>query len=701
MTGESQERASEEEPRSAERSATSAPAERATLAQTDGDSSAAPSPPKATFEESLPELLLLVALIVSLTTLTVVGTWLAFVQERHAIAFITKNTLPKAVRHALLFDVALAALLALAAAGYSLYKGGLARLPAIRDKALRLAPLSIIGFSPLIVHYRAFLKRELLFLVLLSLAVVLFQKLTYYAQSVPPLALEVRLRRVLYPLYEPWARPEARRKLPLLFTVLGAAAYAAFFAFHTIENHLNLGTSAFDLGLEESILWNILHGGPLFKSSPLGGPNAIHFGSHATLFSFVIVPFYALYQHAETLLVFQAVVIGAAAVPLFLFARRHLSDWAAFLLAVAYLMSPAVQGSNLYDFHYPPLAPFFVWLALYALDARMHVLAAIAIALTLSIREDIAAGVVIVGLYLLFWQRRVRAGLLIAAVGAVYFVLMKLIIMPLVAGESKFLWIFKDLLPKGEGNYGGVIKTVVTNPIYTASTLLVKKKLVYALQIFAPLAFVPLRRSIGWVCALPGFFFLMLSTRYEPTVSLGFQYTAHWTIYLFLAIVVVLKQEREKAATPLEGQRRQRSLLAAIALGTLLASHQFGVVFQQEAARAGFDPVRFGRTDRDRERLAELREIVQLMPPDAKVAASERTNPHVSNREDAYRLSEGLWDAEYLLFDLEVLRDDEKDMVYPVLRNKTYGVVARRGRFVLAQRGAPTDRNKAVLRAMR
>ncbi len=78
--------------------------------------------------------------------------------------------------------------------------------------------------------------------------------------------------------------------------------------------------------------------------------DAIHFGSHATLFSFVIVPFYALYQHAETLLVFQAVMIGAAAVPLFLFARRHVSDWVATALALAYLMSPAVQGSNLYDF---------------------------------------------------------------------------------------------------------------------------------------------------------------------------------------------------------------------------------------------------------------------------------------------------------------------------------------------------------------
>ncbi len=105
--------------------------------------------------------------------------------------------------------------------------------------------------------------------------------------------------------------------------------------------------------------------------------------------------------------------------------------------------------------------------------------------------------------------------------------------------------------------------------------------------------------------------------------------------------------------------------------------------------------------ERDHQRLAQLREIAALMPSDAKVSASERTNPHVSNREDAYRLSEGLWDAEYLLFDLSVMRDDEKDMVKPVLRDKTFGVVERRGHFVLAKRGAPTDQNRAVQRAMR
>jgi uncharacterized membrane protein len=685
MTGDTQERVAESTPHSAARLVDPARPE-----EESASPSTAPAP-------DIPELVSFAAYSAFLAALTTLGVGLSLLPESQAVAFITKNDLPTDTRRILLLLLGVAAALPAAVTARLFFRNDFSQLTALRATVARLSPLAVLGVTPLVVHFRAFIDRELLFLTLASLSVLFFQKLLLRAQAAPPLAVEARARALVERVT---SLPErVRSASPLAVVIVGAVGYAAFFGFHTVQNHYKLGTSAYDLGLEENILWNILHGGPLFKSSPLGGPEAIHFGYHATLFAFVLVPFYALYQHAETLLVIQALLIGAAAVPLFLFARRHVSAWPAALISLAYLMNPAVQGSNLYDFHYPPLAPFFVWLALYALEARKHVLAAVAIALTLSIREDIAAGVVVIGLYLFFWQRRVRAGLVVATVGAVYFVAMKLLIMPRVARESTFLWIFAELLPAGEGSYTGVLKTVFSNPAYTLSTLLVPKKLVYTLQIFAPLAFLPLRRSIGWLCAMPGVFFLLLSTGYEPTVSLGFQYPAHFTLYLFVAIVIILAEERESA--PLEGVQRERSWLGALALGTLLGSHQFGVLFQQEVARAGFDRVEFGMNERDHERLADLREIVSRMPPDAKVAASERINPHVSNRADAYRLAGGTWDARYLLFDLRDLRDDEKAFVEPALRDKVFGVVARQGRFVLAERGARARGNRAVLRALR
>jgi hypothetical protein len=129
--------------------------------------------------------------------------------------------------------------------------------------------------------------------------------------------------------------------------------------------------------------------------------------------------------------------------------------------------------------------------------------------------------------------------------------------------------------------------------------------------------------------------------------------------------------------------------------------YQYGVLFQQNVAHAAWDPIRFSTTDEDRERLSALRAVIQALPPLAKVAASERVVPHVSNRPDAYALRNGIADAEYLLFDSAGLGGNEKSDVVQALRNKSFGVVASNGNFVLAQRGAPTKGNTRVLRKVR
>jgi uncharacterized membrane protein len=91
-----------------------------------------------------------------------------------------------------------------------------------------------------------------------------------------------------------------------------------------------------------------------------------HLRNHATIFSFLMAPVYRLVPGAETLLVIQAVLMGAAAIPLHLFARRRLLVWLATLVGFLYLL----YGANLYDFHYLPLGVVFLWTVLYAVDAR-------------------------------------------------------------------------------------------------------------------------------------------------------------------------------------------------------------------------------------------------------------------------------------------------------------------------------------------
>lgn len=568
--------------------------------------------------------------------------------------------------------------------------------------AWRGAPLIVSGLVPPLFQWRLWLDRELTFLALATIVVLGLQGLMRAALATPPLFSPTLWQRLVRRRPMAWLAPRLERfrpKLPWVILFVAMAGYATFFAYNTVRAHRALYTMSLDLGLEENLIWNALHlARPFLKSSPFGGPDASHFGYHFTPISFLIALPYALYQHAETLLVLQAIVMALGALPLFLFARRHLGNPAATLLAVAYLCYPPLHGSGLYDFHYLPLGPFFLWMTLYALDARRNWMAAVFVVLTLSVREDVAAGLAIVGGLLLLTGLRPRAGLLVAAIGGVYFVLLKLIIMPhALKGSAAFVYMFSGLLPPGESSFGGVLKTVFGNPVFTMTSLLERDKLVYLLQILTPLAFFPLRRPIGLLCCLPGFFFTLLSTGYAPLIQTSFQYTANWTSYLFLACVVNLVWV-SRTADPASPSTRPRRVawMVAIGAGILLTTSQYGAFFQQEYVKGGFGYYHFNVTAADMKRHKDLYELIKQVPPRAKIVASENLVPHVSNRPNAYTLRMGLYDADYLLFEGPRGGGEEGTAVRDAFTKEGFGVVDTRDPFILAKRGHSKALNESL-----
>jgi uncharacterized membrane protein len=575
----------------------------------------------------------------------------------------------------------------------------------VSEVGWRLAPLAMVGFLPLLLKWQVWVGRDLNLLMLVAIFGLGLQALSRPAFRAPPLGLfgrwADRPRAALRGFVA--GHPRLIARLPLALVLVGAAGYAAFFGCVTIVSHHALRTYSLDLGLEENLVWNALHWSrPFFKSSPLGGPTASHFGYHATLISYLLAFVYAIAPRAETLLIVQAVMVGAAAIPLFLYARRHLGPWAACLLAYAYLLYPPVHGANLYDFHYLPIGVFFLWLSLYALDARRPVLTVVAVILTLLVREDVGAGLAIVGAYLLLTGQRPRAGLVVAAIGGGYFVLLKMVIMPKVLnGDSSFLYMYQSLVPSGENSFGGVLKTALANPTFTLNTLLERDKLVYLLELFTPIAFLALRRPIGLLCCLPGVFFTLLSTGYAPLIQTSFQYTANWTTYLFMAMVGNLVWVgRPRAPGDTEGPARRGAWLVALTASTLVCSYQFGAVFQQNTVRGGFGLYTFGTSEQDRANRKALLPLLAQVPPRAKIAATETLVPQVSNRPDAYTMRVGIFDADYLLFQLPIGGEEQRNAL-PVLQNGSFGVIDVREPFVLARRGAPTSRNEQVLQRMR
>ncbi|MFI5306175.1 MAG: DUF2079 domain-containing protein [Polyangiales bacterium] len=489
---------------------------------------------------------------------------------------------------------------------------------------------------------------------------------------------------------------------PVALVITAATAYAIYFGLLSVQNHHNLETNSFDLGIFDNIFWNTAHRWDInLPASPYGGPDARHLGQHATLIVFVLAPIYALAPRAETTLWIQAVGVGLAALPLYLFASRHLRPWIACLVAIAYLFYPPVHGPNLYDFHFLLLAPLIHWTSLCLLEARRDRWAALFLLLGLLVREDAAAGVAIIGAYLIATKQRPRAGLLLCVIGSVYMLTMKLVVMPGGFGQGgSFVELYQALVPQGGKGLTAVLKTLVANPVFALGTLLTYDKLIYALQIAAPLAFLPWIRPLGLLCSLPGLFFCLLVTNALPLIQISFQYTPHWTTYLFLALVANLEGLNVDTRETF-GPARQRAALAALVVGMALCSHQFGAILQHHTARAGYRSFVFGTTAAQQADYRDLRALIAKMPSDARVVGSERVVPHVSNRRYAYTLRYGIYDAQYILAPVTGLFSEEHQALQRQLRGGHFGVVEVRGNFFLAKRGYSTAQNRALLPRLR
>jgi uncharacterized membrane protein len=207
---------------------------------------------------------------------------------------------------------------------------------------------------------------------------------------------------------------------------------------------------------------------------------------------------------------------------------------------------------------------------------------------------------------------------------------------------------------------------------------------------FGPVLLLPLRSARPWILFVPAALFTLLSSGYKPLYQTYFQYTSNWTPYLFYGSAVVLAEIRRSPV----GAIRLRAAGWALLVSAVLFSYHHGAILQQENFRGGFRNVAFERSDADRQKYADLKQLILLIPKTASVAATETEAPHVSNRENCFTMRFGYDDADYLLLSIaETRRGNSRKHFKQAVDSGEYGFVATQGDFMLWQRGAPKDDN--------
>ncbi|PIE33963.1 MAG: hypothetical protein CSA55_01480 [Ilumatobacter coccineus] len=406
--------------------------------------------------------------------------------------------------------------------------------------------------------------------------------------------------------------PVVVRRLHPAGVLVGAAiiAYVLRFWSLTYDIHQGLGTSSYDYGLYDQGIWLVSRFREPFIT--LMGRNL--FGDHTSFIVIFLVPFYWIAPGALTLLGSQSIIIAAGAVPIYGALKSRLGNWGAALLAVAYLVHPAVGWTNLENFHPDAALGFTIGLALWgALDRRWR-LYLVGVVLSLLVKEDVSLVIVPIGIWVA-WRRDRRIGLATVVGSIIYMAIAMFGVMRLLIGvPTRNGW----RIPFG-GPWG-VLSTLVTSPGEVISYLVSDGRPWYLFQMMVPVAFIFVRRP--WVAMASA---VVLFTN----ILSQFWYQYHIEYHYSLIAVPALVIGAGYAIAQLSTTARRRIALGAVAVSAGIAS-------------VLWSPVPWGRRSvphwsGDHPVAVAAREIVAEVPDGVAVSAHYAATAHLAHRPEIYQ----------------------------------------------------------------
>ena len=282
-----------------------------------------------------------------------------------------------------------------------------------------------------------------------------------------------------------WTWLDRHEERIALAMVLG---YVVAFGSLSLIRHWAFHSTALDLGVFDQVLWNTVHG--RFMESTLSlercDPHSF-FLDHFSPALLLIVPFYAVVQRPETLIVFQTAALALGAWPVYLLARRYLPRGGERLVWVAaYVLSAPLAWITFYDFHEITLAVLPLGLAMYFLATRRTVPLLICLGVSFLVKEELPLIAIGFGLALLA-QRRFRLGAFVAIASAAWFIVTLKVIIPAFAGGAPYQYLGR--YASLGGDEFEIARTLVLDPLRVIRVLLsgeIGSKIAFVLTLFAP-----------------------------------------------------------------------------------------------------------------------------------------------------------------------------------------------------------------------
>jgi uncharacterized membrane protein len=339
------------------------------------------------------------------------------------------------------------------------------------------------------------------------------------------------------------------------------AGFAVSFAALAVQEYRAFETGRFDLGNMVQAVWSTAHGRPL-EITELSGDQISRLGAHVDPLLVIFAPLWWAWPSPAMLLVAQAVGLALGALPVFWLARKHLrSERLGLAFALVYLLYAPVQWLPLDEFHPVALACPLLLYALWYLDEDRLAAALPFLGLACLTKEEVPLVVAGLGLWYAVSKGRRREGAAIGVAGVALTAVYLLFVMPHYrSGGSPA---FYDRYDAVGGSPGGLLKTLVTDPLTVIRAATEGRDLTYLFQLGVPLAFAFLAAPLVLIPALPELAANLLSETGTQT-SIEFHYTAPIIPFLLAGAIYAAASRRRLVPVVLVA-----AVLGAVVLGPL------------------------------------------------------------------------------------------------------------------------------------
>ncbi len=481
--------------------------------------------------------------------------------------------------------------------------------------------------------------------------------------------------------------------------------------------------ASYDHGLFNQVFWNNLHG-HWFQSS-LTASNSVgtledgviprvdflHLGQHFVVDFVLWLPLYALFPHAETLVVLQVGLMAIAGLILYALARHHLSPSLSLWVMGGYYGANAVISPTFANFYEHCQIPFFCFSLLLAMERQQWRWFWLLVLLVLGIREDTGIILFGIGAYLLVSRRHPWMGAALCLVSFGYVAGLTNLVMPRFSDDNSRLYLatrFKQFIETDNPSTLQVLWGMVTHPIAVLeSTFLpLEPRLAYLVAHWLPLAFIPAFSGTAWIIIAPPLLVLFLQT--DPTALLvSWRYAL--TVIPGLLYGTILWWSRRQSDFTARFRGFWRVCIALSLIVTLIYNPNRAFSF---AIPDSFRPWVYVPLLQQWSHAAEVRQVLREIPPTASVAATTYLVPALSGRRALIRLPQmqlkddrnQVVTVDYLVADLRHLqtyqvafKEDRLrlqailDLIDTQLTQAHYGLLQLQDGVILLGKGLPSQ----------